>query len=471
MPVGSPIVVPSRRPWGRLLRILVLLAAGLAAWYAFSVSRLLLAYQAKILCSGVFVSHRAPADVIATDLTLDHHRWLAGFPVGVDPVRGRAHAGWRWPLLRVAVHRPGSGCTLVDAAAEPRPQAPANPSRGSLPPSAPDDGALSEDSRGTLSASLLASAFAEPPDGPSMRTRAIVIIHRGRIVAERYAAGFGPDTPLAGWSMAKTALNALLGVLVRQHVLSVDDRAPVPEWSRPGDPRGNITIAQLLRMTSGLRFRETYSSPLEDVMQMLFGRADGAAFAASQPLEATPGSRWQYASGTTNILSRILRARLGDAAYRDAPRRLLFDAVGMRTATLEPDAAGSFVASSFMYASARDWARLGMLFLNDGVWQGRRLLPEGWVAYSRTPTPQSPDGEFGAHLWLRVPRYYQDPEGPAALPDVTFHAIGHEGQFVSVVPSHELVVVRLGLTRQAHGWRHDRFLASVINAVEERERQ
>ena len=271
--------------------------------------------------------------------------------------------------------------------------------------------------------------------------------------------------------MAKSALNALLGVLVRQRVLSLDDRAPVPEWAEAGDPRRRITIGQLLRMTSGLRFRETYTNPVEDVMQMLFGRADGAAFAASQPLEATPGSRWQYASGTTNILSRIVRARLGDAAYRDAPRHLLFDAVGMRTATLEPDAAGNFVASSFMYASARDWARLGLLFLNDGVWQGRRLLPEGWVAYSRTPTPQSPDGEFGAHLWLRVPRYYQDPEGPAALPDATFHAIGHEGQFVSVVPSHELVVVRLGLTRHAHGWRHDRFLARVIAAVEEREPQ
>jgi len=451
--------------------VAALLAISLTGWYAFSVARLLLAYQAKILCSGVFVSHRAARDVIATDLTLDHHRWLAGFPMGLDPARARAHAGWEWLLQGVASYRPGSGCTLVDAAADPRPQAPASPIRGSLPPSVPDDGALSEDSRGTLSTALLTSAFDEPSDGPPQRTRAIVVIHRGRIVAERYAAGFGPDTPLAGWSMAKTALNALLGVLVRQRVLSVDDRAPVPEWAEPGDPRGRITIGQLLRMTSGLRFRETYTSPLEDVMQMLFGRADGAAFAASQPLEAMPGSRWQYASGTTNILSRILRTRLGDAAYRDAPRRLLFDAVGMRTATLEPDAAGNFVASSFMYASARDWARLGLLFLNDGVWQGRRLLPEGWVAYSRTPTPQSPDGEFGAHLWLRVPRYYQDPEGPAALPDATFHAIGHEGQFVSVVPSHELVVVRLGLTRHAHGWRHDRFLARVIAAVEQRERQ
>ena len=453
---------------------MALLVAGLTGWYGFSVARLLLAYQAKILCSGVFVSHRAAADVIATDLTLDHHRWLAGVPIGLDPARAQTRAGWGWPLQRVAFYRPGSGCTLVATAADPVRQVPADPMPASLPPLAPDDGALSVDSGSALStavSALLASAFAEPPDGPSMRTRAIVIIHRGRIVAERYAAGFGPDTPLAGWSMAKTALNALLGVLVWQRVLSVDDSAPVPEWSKPGDPRRNITIGQLLRMTSGLRFRETYTNPLEDVMQMLFGRADGAAFAASQPLEATPGSRWQYASGSSNILSRVLRARIGDVAYRDAPRRLLFDAVGMRTATLEPDAAGNFVASSFMYASARDWARLGLLFLYDGVWQGRRLLPAGWVAYSRTPTPQSPDGEFGAHLWLRVPRYYQDPGGPAALPDATFHAIGHEGQFVSVIPSHGLVVVRLGLTRQAHGWWHDRFLARVIATVEAQERR
>ena len=313
---------------------------------------------------------------------------------------------------------------------------------------------------------MLADALTDSSRGLPQRTRAIVVVHRGRIVAERYAPGFGPETPLAGWSMAKTALNALIGVLVYQGRLALTDAAPVPEWAGHRDSRRFVTIGQLLRMTSGLRFSETYENPLEDVLQMLFVQADSAAFAARQPLDSVPGSRWQYSGGTSNILSRMMLTVLGPADYAMAPRRLLFGPLGMTTAILERDAAGNFVASSFMYASARDWARLGLLFLNDGVWRGRRLLPEAWVAFSRTPTAQSPDGEFGAHLWLRVPRYYQALEAGASLPPDAFHAIGYEGQFISVIPSRALVVARLGLTRQAHAWLHDRFLAAVVAAVD-----
>jgi CubicO group peptidase (beta-lactamase class C family) len=313
---------------------------------------------------------------------------------------------------------------------------------------------------------LLARAFADGPGEAPQRTRAVVIVHRDQVVAEQYAPGFGPETPLAGWSLAKSALNALIGVLVREGRLSFNERAPVPEWQGRDDDRGRITIEQLLRMSTGLRFSETYSGFLEDVMQMLFVEPDGAAFAASRPLDALPGTRWRYSSGTSNILARIIRVRVPSTDYAGFPRRALFEPLGMRGATLEADAAGNFLASSFMYARARDWARLGMLFLHDGVWRGRRLLPEGWVSFSRSATPGSPDGEFGAHLWLRVPVYYQAPGLPVVLPPDAFHAIGHEGQFISVIPSRDLVVVRLGLTRRASAWVHDRFLSEIISVVD-----
>jgi len=455
-----------------LVAVAGLLIAAVVGWQLFGIIRILSAYKAKILCSGFFVAHRPVSDVLATDLALDSHRWLTAIPANCDLARREVRAGWGAPLQGIASFRPGAGCTLIYPALGPAVTAAPSeavdavrplPSGEEEPlPVALDSGLNAELNR------LMAPAFDDEADPIPPRTRAIVILHRDRIVAERYAHGFGPETPLAGWSMAKTALNALTGVLVQQGVFALTDVAPVPEWAGSDDPRGRITIGQLLRMTSGLRFSETYRDPLEDVLQMLFVRADSAAFAAAQPLDAPPGSRWQYSGGTSNILGRLLRARLDPTGFADAPRRLLFDPLGMRTATLERDAAGNYVASSFMYASARDWARLGLLFLHDGVWRGRRLLPEGWVAYSRTPTLQSPNGEFGAHLWLRVPPYYQDPAGPAALPDDAFHAIGHEGQFVSVIPSRRLVVARLGLTRHAHAWRHDRFLAQVIAAVDPR---
>ena len=233
------------------------------------------------------------------------------------------------------------------------------------------------------------AAFAEPDSAHPRRTRALVVVHGGRIVAERYAPGFNATMPLIGWSMTKMAINALVGIAVQDGKLALPDTAYCLSGAGTSTPAAKITLDQLLRMTSGLSFNEDYADHASDVIQMLFVQGDKAGFAAAKPLEYSPGTHWQYSGGTSNIIARVLRQRFVDERdYLRFPRERLFEPLGMRSAVLEPDEAGTFVGSSFMYASARDWARLGLLFLRDGVWQGRRLLPEGWVAYSLTPTKE-----------------------------------------------------------------------------------
>jgi CubicO group peptidase (beta-lactamase class C family) len=316
-------------------------------------------------------------------------------------------------------------------------------------------------------ARVLAASLTEPDPRKLRRTRAALVVHGGRLLAESYAPGYGPASRLCGWSMTKGVMSALVGILAGEGRLSLKDRALLPEWRRPGDPRADIALEDLLRMRSGLAFSDVYSDPLSDVTRMLFVSQSAAGLAAARPLCAAPGDRWAYSSGTTNIISRVARGAFpSHADYLAFPRRALFGPLGMSSALLEPDAAGDFVASSFMYATARDWARFGLLYARDGVWAGRRVLPEGWVGFSRTPTPQSPDGRYGAHWWLRLSRDFGgETEAAKRLPADAFHAQGHEGQVVSVIPSLDLVAVRLGMSIRADAWDHAAFLADVLDAL------
>jgi CubicO group peptidase (beta-lactamase class C family) len=266
-------------------------------------------------------------------------------------------------------------------------------------------------------------------------TLAVVVVQGGRLVAERYGPEAGPDTPLLSWSMAKSITHALTGILVRRRELDVHRPAAVPEWAEPADPRRAITVDQLLRMSSGLAFVEDYvDDRISDTIAMLFGdgRHDMAAFAASFPLMAPPDATWSYSSGTTNIICRLLDVASGGLA--PVMEAELFGPLGMRSATPGFDEAGTFVGSSYVHATGRDFARFGLLYLRDGVWEEHRLLPEGWVDYARTPTPRSDDLSYGAHWWLW-------PGRPGA-----FYASGYEGQYLVVVPDLDLVVVRLGKT-------------------------
>jgi CubicO group peptidase (beta-lactamase class C family) len=229
-------------------------------------------------------------------------------------------------------------------------------------------------------------------------------------------------------------------------------------------------------MSSGLAFEERYGAGAE-ATEMLFRTADMAAFAAARPLAHAPGTVWSYSSGTTNILSGLVRRSFGgdDRAYLEFPRRALFEPLGMRSAVLETDASGTFVGSSFLYATARDWARFGLLYLHDGVVQpgsppaspsGTRLLPEGWVDFARRPAPAAPKGQYGAQWWLNPGARPEDRVMPSLPPDL-FYAQGFQEQSVVVVPSRGAVIVRLGLTNDESAWNLEAFVAEVLAALQD----
>ena len=313
----------------------------------------------------------------------------------------------------------------------------------------------------------LDEAFAEPgPENPR-KTRAVAIVFDGQLIAERYAPGFGPEMPILGWSMSKSITNALVGILVRDGKLALKDPAPVPEWQSPDDPRRNITLDQLLRMSSGLAFEEVYK-PLADATDMLFGSNDFAAFAAGKALETAPEETWNYSSGTANIIARVVRHEAEKEAvdYYRFIREALFDRIGMTSAIMEPDPSGTFVGSSYTVATVRDWARFGLLYLQDGMWNGERVVPEGWVDYTTTPTPKAPKGEYGALFWLNAgaPGNPDNRLWPHAPLDA-YAAQGFQEQKVIVIPSKKLVLVRFGATAPRSAWDTDAFIADVIRAL------
>jgi CubicO group peptidase (beta-lactamase class C family) len=314
--------------------------------------------------------------------------------------------------------------------------------------------------------SALDWAFSEPNPKATRQTRAIAIAWKGQLVAERYAPGFTAEVPLMGWSMTKSLVNALYGRLVALGKIDIKAPAPVAAWK--GTDRQSITTDQLLRMSSGLKFSEEYFNPFGDAPNMLFVGDDAARFAINQPLEHEPDSHWSYASGTTNILCRILTDSLGGHP-RDSwmfARRELFEKVGMNSAFIECDRSGTMVGSSFGYATARDWLRFGQLFLQDGVWKGERLLPEGWVKYSVTPTPAAPQGCYGAQWWLNAG---SEGEGKnrrwPGVPADAYYASGFQSQGLIVIPSQQLVILRLGLTNDHNAWSHAELCTRVLAAL------
>jgi hypothetical protein len=351
------------------------------------------AYTSHTICSETFISGLPPAQVYAESVaTMPAYGlidWLVGYHV--DPIKREVSTTVAGGFASRAVYRDGLGCILVHQADPSNAPLPRDLLAGApvAPPSLPDiAGPAKVTSANPALEAAVDRAFAEPSGSPRRLTKAIVVVHDGRVITERYAPGYGIDTPQLSLSMAKTVTNALIGILARDGRLAVDQPAPVPAWSDPHDPRHGITIDNLLRHNSGLALEET-GSPYDVTTRMLMLEDDTAKYAEAAPLIAPIGSRWHYSSPGYAILSRIVRDAAGgnaEAVLRFA-RRELFDPLGMRSVTLEFDAAGTPLGSSFFYASARDWARLGMLYLDDGVVGGRRILPEGWVRYSSRLTP------------------------------------------------------------------------------------
>lgn len=291
---------------------------------------------------------------------------------------------------------------------------------------------------------LLALPFSDDADPTFGETHAVVLVHKGRIVAERYGFGADASTRLLSWSMAKSVLHSLVGILVEQGRLDPDTPAPISEWE--GDARSSITLTHLLRMIDGLDFNESYKLPedggegFSHCIDMLFGAGahDHAGYTIGRPATHPPGTTFNYSSGTSNIVARVVCDLIGEAEQATAwMREHLFDPVGMHSATPTYDTRGTFVGSSYLHMTARDWARFGLLHLRGGEWNGRQVVPRGWVEEERRTRAADADGGFyGTHWWTA-----NDQRG-------TFWASGYEWQRVMCVPSCDLVAVRLGKTDQ-----------------------
>ena len=436
-------------------------------------------YVAKYLCSSTFISNRDPEIVFREDVSpVNPLAKIVDYTIDRRQKSVTADSFGLFGLT--AIYREGCGCSLVidTTAAEMRKQKLVEAGFKEKRPKHRADLAWPTGSQGPVDLSnmgidsqrlenALDAAFSEPGPEKPRKTRAVIVVYDGRLIAERYAPGFNKDMPLLGWSMSKSVTNALVGILVRQKRLDIMQPAPVPEWQKEDDDRKKITLDQLLRMSSGLKFEEKYA-PLKDATDMLFGSYDFAAFAAAKPLQTEPDGLWNYSSGTANIVARIIRQTVGSdyEYYYNFIYEELFDKIGMYSALLEPDSSGTFVGSSYASATPRDWARFGLLYLNDGFWQGERILPEGWVAYSTTATPKAPMGEYGAHIWLNAGAA-ADPNNrkwPGAPRDA-FAALGFQEQKVIVIPSRKLLLIRFGATTDRKTWNTDEFIRNVLECL------
>ncbi|WP_324262055.1 serine hydrolase [Altererythrobacter sp. H2] len=293
--------------------------------------------------------------------------------------------------------------------------------------------------------------FAKPELG---ETRAVVVMNGGQVAAERYAPGYDAETRFVSWSMAKTVTAVMIGMLVADGRLRLDESPPVPHWQRPGDPRGEITLRQLLQMRAGLEHTEAGDPPYESSeVRMLFldGRDDMAAWAEAQPLEAEPGAQFEYSSNTTVILADIAARVLTTSDDPDTRRRAVddylrarvFAPLAMDSMIAEYDASGTLIGGSLMHGTARDWARFGEFLRNKGSFRGSQLVPRRWIEFMTSSSPRSP--HYGGQTWLNRPTGEREhPLFPDRAPPSVFAAIGHMGQYVVVSPEQRVTVVRLG---------------------------
>ena len=419
----------------RYVAIALLLAIVGGCVYLNRLLPIITGYAAKNLASAVFVSGREAKDVEEIDLNFSLIRYTSNT---VDYENKTVTSRFLWSKS-TAAYREGYGVTLLRGitAEELREQR--------FPKGVLSEGQGKQDSIAQLS--LGDSALAErlaPIAKAFVDERAykghpfaFVVLHRGGVVAECYDKGIGRDTKLLSWSMAKSFANALIGLMVKDSLLDIHAPMDIPEWQ--GDGRKAITLHDLMQMQSGLEWNEDYGAR-SDVNIMLHCERDMGLYALSKPLEHKPGTYWQYSSGTTNIVMRYLRSRFpSEEAFIGYMRSRLFDPLGIVRPVFEQDLSGTFVGSSYLYATARDFARFGQLYLDDGCVDSERILPKGWVDYTRRPAAAS-GKHYGAFFWLN---------GNGKFPDVPrdmFYCDGHDGQDIFIFPSHELVVVVLGFS-------------------------
>ncbi|MCU0472489.1 MAG: beta-lactamase family protein [Bacteroidales bacterium] len=438
--------------YGLLIFFLAVLTG--AAVYMNSLLPIITGYTAKKMCSAVFISERKPAEVENKDLNFSFIKYTKS---NVDYEDKSVTSKFLWGKSK-AIYRDGFGSTLLRGVEEEVLRKIKFPAV-TIPGYSQDTtnwplGNLLEDSVKTGINQTELNGIAKrliDENGYNGTAFAFLALHKGIPVVEAYRAQFNPATRFLSWSMSKSVINAMVGILVKEGKLDISKPADIREWK--DDERSKITMNDLLQMQSGLKWNEDYGNR-SNVNVMLHFESDMGKYAYDQPLEYPAGTHYYYSSGTANIISHIIRKQFSDdSLYYSFVYSSLFNKIGMPDAIFEADPSGTLVGSSYLYATARDYARFGLLYLNDGIFNGERILPEGWVKYSRTPASNS-NGEYGALFCLnKIKAMTTKPEDEFYLsaPEDMFYCDGHDGQEIFILPSQELVVVVLGFSPSSNG--------------------
>lgn len=456
--------------WPATLLALSVTLSGCAGWRVDRAAQVATGFTSHLLCNDVFVSGVDPETAFRERIEPLPGMGLVlwGLRREVDVAHQEVRVSVAGAFESRARHRPATGCLALPARALEGLPDPGDEPTPSTPPALPD-------AAQTVAPHPLPHPTLQPvlqralAAGPAHRTKALVVLQDGRLLDEAYAPGWTARTPVLGFSATKSITNALVGILVQQGRLAVQQPAPVPAWAAPGDPRAAITVEHLLRQTSGLDLRQD-NSGFDRSTQILYTAIDKAAEVAAAGLAHPPGSAWNYTDANYILLSRLVRDAVGGRAedVLAFARRELFGPLGLQHVQLDFDSTGTPIGASHALASARDWARFGQLYLDDGVVDGRRILPPGWVAWSATPTLNT---GYGAGWWTnrqpgRVPGWGV-PWGLPSAPADAFFARGFMGQFVVVVPSQRLVLVRLSVSHQRGDdiEETDRIVGEVLAAL------
>jgi CubicO group peptidase (beta-lactamase class C family) len=429
------------------------------ALYLNSLMPIITGYAAKNLASAVYISGREPAKVESLDLNFSFIKFTRN---KVNIEEKSVTSSFLWGKSK-AIYRDGFGVTLLRDITESTLRKNKYPS--GINPSYSQDTlkwplgnifpdtatGIDQNALGKISKKLISD------NGYNGNAFAFIVLHKGIPVAESYKPDFNKDTRLLSWSIAKSFTSALVGILVKKNGLDINKPTGLPEWK--DDERNKITLNDLLQMQSGLKWNEDYGNR-SDVTVMLHCESDMSRYGYSKPFEVAAGAKWYYSSGTANIVSGLIRKQFdSDSAYYSFVNTQLYNKIGIPDAIMESDPEGNLVGSSYLYATARDYARFGLLYLDDGIFNNERILPEGWVKYSTTAASNS-NGEYGAFFWLNKSKKY-----PSA-PEDMYSCEGHDGQFIYILPSQELVVVVLGYSPSSKGGIDcDRLLKDILDAL------
>lgn len=442
---------------GSFLAVVLVFVLGYFGWSTYPKLDLISGFAAKSVASGHFVDGRPLVVIEAQDNDIKLVDWATNT---INDAGKFATASVNGLKERKAIYREGIGATLInDDFDETKPYLIPRRSKGKtgLYPYGdvkPRDTVFTNVNYKVLRTAV-ANAF-DVSNEKEKRSRAVVVIYKDRIIAEKYAPGFNEKSKILGWSMTKSITGALFGVLTQQKKYDIYSPAPIVEWQK--DARKNITTNDLLHMNSGLEWLEDYTT-ICDATKMLFQAEDMGKVQLEKPVAFQPNTHWNYSSGTTNLLSKILRSQFkSHQEYLDFWYTNLIDKIGMHSMVIETDMIGNYVGSSYGWATARDWGKFGLLYLHQGNWNGEQILSPEWVKYTSTPTATS-NGRYGAQFWLNAGGYFPD------VPRDMYYCSGFQGQMVAIIPSHDMVIVHMGLKGNENGFDFNAFLREVIAAV------